>query len=88
MHLVLLYTVPIWALQTILYNKARGGKRTKTYLCLIVCTATKALHFEVVFSLSTEAFLAALRRIIARRECCSKIYSDSGTNFVGPAQII
>jgi hypothetical protein len=41
------------------------------------------MHLEVGSSLSSEAFLAALRRFISRRGKPSHIYSDCGTNFVG-----
>ena len=44
---------------------------------------TKAVHIEVFTSLSTEAFLAALRRFIARRGNPSTICSDNGNNFQG-----
>ena len=40
---------------------------TKGYIAIFVCFATRAIHIEVVTSLTTEAFLAALRRFIARR---------------------
>jgi len=43
----------------------------------------KAVHLEVVSDFSTEAFLAALRRFIARRGLPENIYSDNGTNFIG-----
>ena len=42
---------------------------------------TKAVHIEVVTSLNTEAFLAALRRFIASRGKPKTIYSDNGTNI-------
>ena len=42
---------------------------------------TKAVHIEVVTSLNTEAFLAALRRFIASRGKPKRIYSDNGTNL-------
>ena len=45
----------------------------------------KAVHNEVVTSLSTEAFLAALRHFIARRGKPRTICSDNGTNFQGAA---
>lgn len=64
-------------------GKARGCKSQKAYICLFVCFATKAVHLELVSDLSSEAFLAALRRFIARRGRCSVIHSDCGTNFVG-----
>lgn len=43
----------------------------------------KAIHLEVVSDLTADAFLAALKRFIARRGLPSEIYSDNGTNFVG-----
>lgn len=45
--------------------------------------ATKAVHLELITSLSTEDFLLALKRFISRRGNPSVIYSDNGTNFVG-----
>ena len=55
----------------------------KAYICLFVCLAVKAVHLEIVSDLTTEAFIAALRRFSARRGCPSLIWSDHGTNFVG-----
>ncbi|GFY32210.1 integrase catalytic domain-containing protein [Trichonephila clavipes] len=43
----------------------------------------ETVHLELVSDLSTAAFLAALRRFIARRSCLSKIISDNGSNFKG-----
>jgi len=42
---------------------------------------TKAVLTELATSLSTAAFLAALRRFIVRREKPSTICSDNGTNY-------
>lgn len=61
----------------------RSRKTDKAYVALFVCFATRAAHIELVSSLSTEAFLAALRRFIARRGKPTEINSDNGTNFVG-----
>jgi len=41
---------------------------TKDYIAMFVCFLTRAFNTEIVTSLSKEAFLAALRRFIARRE--------------------
>lgn len=61
----------------------RGAKIDKAYLCLFVCLATKAVHLEVVSTLSSDGFIAALRRLVGRRGRCSVIHADCGTNFVG-----
>ncbi|XP_065072720.1 uncharacterized protein LOC135697066 [Ochlerotatus camptorhynchus] len=45
--------------------------------------ANHAVHLEAVSKLSTKAFLAAMRRFVARRGHCGHMYSDNGTNFVG-----
>ena len=58
----------------------------KAYICVFVCLSVKALHLEVVSDLTTEAFLAALRRFIARCGKPASIWSDNGTNFVGAAR--
>ncbi|GFT26655.1 integrase catalytic domain-containing protein [Trichonephila clavipes] len=49
---------------------------------------TKATHLEVVSDLTTEAFLASLRRFIARRSKPSVIWSDNATNFKGARNIL
>ncbi|XP_055910537.1 uncharacterized protein LOC129944900 [Eupeodes corollae] len=71
-------------------RSSRGRKPTlsKGYISLFVCMTTKALHLELVSDLTTDAFLAALKRFIARRGRCSVLYSDNGTNFQGAARVL
>lgn len=61
----------------------RGAKKLKSYACVMVCTATTAVHLELTVDLSTESFIAAFRRFIARRGTVVFCQSDNGTNFVG-----
>lgn len=68
---------------SIYMNRYRGAKTCKAYICLFVCMATKALHLELASDLSTDAFMACLRRFVSRRGRCAHLYSDQGTNFVG-----
>ena len=58
------------------------GKQ-KTWICLFTCAIYRAVHLELVPSLSTDAFLQAFRRFIARRGRPIIMCSDNGTNFVG-----
>lgn len=64
-------------------SKLRNAKILKGYIAIFVCFGTKAFHIELVSDQTSEAFLAAFNRFIARRGLCKKMYSDNGTNFVG-----
>ncbi|XP_018316614.1 uncharacterized protein [Mycetomoellerius zeteki] len=64
-------------------KKHRNRVRIKVYVCIFVCMTIKAVHLEVVSDLSSEGFIVALRRFIARRGLPEHIFSDNGTNFVG-----
>ncbi|XP_062528624.1 uncharacterized protein LOC119628383 isoform X1 [Bombyx mori] len=64
-------------------RKGRGCKLVKSYLCIFVCLAVKAVHIELVTALSSEAYIAALKRFVSRRGKPRSIWSDNGTNFVG-----
>ena len=61
----------------------RSRAKSKTYIAIFVCLAVKAIHLELVTDLTSEAFIAALRRFIARRGKCLHIFSDNAKNFVG-----
>lgn len=66
----------------------RGCRTTKGYVAIFICMATKAIHIEVVSNLTSEAFIAALKRMIGRRGAVAHLFSDNGTNFVGANKII
>ena len=53
-----------------LYLKNRGEK-----------AYTRAVHLELVSNMTTELFLLALRRMVARRGMCSIILSDNAKAF-------
>lgn len=61
----------------------RGSRNYKGYIAVFICLATKAIHLEVVSSLSADSFMAALRRFVGRRGPVGHMYSDHGTNLVG-----
>ncbi|GFU82825.1 integrase catalytic domain-containing protein [Trichonephila clavipes] len=50
--------------------------------CRVFSQVVKAIHLEIVSDLTTEAFLAALKRFVARRGRPIEIHNDNGRNFV------
>ncbi len=52
-------------------------------ICVFVALSLKAVHLELVSDLTSDAFIACLRRFISRRGKPSCIWSDHGSNFVG-----
>ncbi|GFX11470.1 integrase catalytic domain-containing protein [Trichonephila clavipes] len=53
----------------------------KAYIVLYTCAVYRAIHLELITSLTTEAFFESLRRFISRRGRPTAIYSDNGMNF-------
>ena len=64
-------------------SRLRKAPVIKAYIAVFVCMVTKAVHIELVTSLSTEAFIMTLKRFISRRGNPAVIYSDNATNFQG-----
>ncbi|XP_055614851.1 uncharacterized protein LOC129761163 [Toxorhynchites rutilus septentrionalis] len=61
----------------------RKARPIKCFVAVFVCLTTKAIHLEIVTDLTTQAYIAALRRFIARRGKPTLIMSDNAKNFVG-----
>ena len=62
---------------------SRGRNQVKKYSVIFSCLITRAVHLEVVCSLSTDSSMCALRRFLARRGQVKVVRSDQGTNLVG-----
>ncbi|GFW57138.1 integrase catalytic domain-containing protein [Trichonephila clavipes] len=66
----------------------RKGNLFKVYICIFVCFVFKAVHIELVSDLTSQAFIAALKRFMARRGKYAKLVSNNGKNFVGASNEI
>jgi len=66
--------------------RLRKSRQYKVYIAVFICMTVKCVHLEPVLDLSTDAFLAAFDRFVARRGLPTDVYSDCGTNFVGAAR--
>lgn len=66
----------------------RNDRSIKVWVVTFVCLVTKAVHLDIVSSLSSEHFIAAFGRFCSRRGTSSEIWSDNGTNFVGANRLL
>jgi hypothetical protein len=64
------------------------NSKEKVWFVVFTCAVYRAVHLELVSSLSTEGFLQGLRRFIARRGRPAVIVSDNGTNFEGANNLL
>ena len=54
---------------------------SKIWICLFTCLVTRAVHLELIHSMTTEDFLLGLRRFLASRGKPRKIISDNAGQF-------
>ncbi|XP_067933305.1 uncharacterized protein [Watersipora subatra] len=57
----------------------------KKYGAIFTCMASKAIHIEMIDDMTTDAFLNALRCLIAIRGPVRQLHTDRRTNFIGAA---
>ena len=53
----------------------------KRYGVVFICLSSRAIHLEIVHSLTSDSFIQALRRFICHRGNVQSIVSDNGTNL-------
>ena len=69
---------------TIMTRRTRGGSAdSKRWAVLFTCMSTRAVHIELIESMTTSSFINALRRFFSVRGPAKLLHSDRGTNFVG-----
>lgn len=65
-------------------RRTRGGQaNSKRWAVMFSCMSTRAVHIELIETMSTDSFINALRRLFAIRGSAKQIRSDCGTNFIG-----
>ena len=61
--------------------KTKGKRNIKVYLLLFTCSLTRAVHLGILPNQTTQEFIQALRRLIARMGRPKVIYSDNAKTF-------
>lgn len=70
-----------WSVVT---RRTRGGSaENKSWAVMFSCLSTRAVHLELIESMSTSSFINAFRRFLAVRGPVQHLRSDRGTNFIG-----
>ncbi len=70
-----------WSVVT---RRTRGGSAdSKRWAVIFVCLSVRAVHIELIESMSTSSFINALQRFFSIRGPAKLLRSDRGTNFVG-----
>lgn len=64
-------------------SSLKRSVETKAYIALFVCFSVKAIHIELLSDLTTNCFIAAFKRFIARRGKPTSVYCDNGSTFKG-----
>ena len=67
-------------------NRQVEMQKHKAYVCLPTCASTRAVHSELVPSLTVSAFLQAFRRFVARRGLPARLLSDNAKIFKAAAK--
>lgn len=64
-------------------SNRKNAHKKKVYVALFICFVSKAVHLEIIESLTTQEFLQTLERFSARRGLPTAIFSDNAKTFVG-----
>ena len=72
---------PLW-----IKSSADPNQRmAKAWIALFTCTTSRALHLELVTSMSAEAFLRCFQRYVSRRGIPNLVVSDNAKSFKSAA---
>ena len=63
-----------------LFTKTTRGT-AKTYICLLTCSTSRAIHLELLPDLTSEAFIRGLQRFAGRKGTPVSITSDNAKTF-------
>ena len=69
-------------------KREKNGERIKAYIIIFTCFNTRAIHLEVVQSMTTSEFILAFIRFSNRYGVPSAVYSDNAKSFVQAGNII
>ena len=69
-----------------LRNGNQEKENAKCYVCLFTCAPSRAVHLELLRSLTVESFLPAFRPFVSRRGLPAALISDNAKTFKGSSK--
>lgn len=60
-----------------------GRRLEKHWVCMFSCLSIRAIHMEIVHSLTTNSCIMAIQRFVNIRGIPREIIADNGTSFIG-----
>eukprot|EP00079_Xenopus_tropicalis_P024746 XP_012817710.2 PREDICTED: uncharacterized protein LOC100485864 [Xenopus tropicalis] len=76
--------IDIFGPWSVVTRRTRGGSAdNKRWAVLFTCLSTRAVHIELIETMSASSFINSLRRFFSIRGPAKLLRSDRGTNFVG-----
>lgn len=64
-------------------SQGRGKARTKRWIVLFTCLATRAVNLQLAYALDSDAYLRCWQRFKNQVGTPDEMYSDLGSNFTG-----
>ena len=69
-----------------IYYRTKTKKEQKAYILIFSCSVSRAVHLELIPNTTTTEFIKCLKRLVARREKPTTIYSDNAKPFQAAAK--
>ena len=69
-----------------IYYKTKKTSELEAYILLFSCSVTRAVHIELVSSLTTTEFIKSFKRLISRRGKPKIVYFDNAKTFKARAK--
>ena len=70
------------------YVRATEPPPRKSWVCLFVCSSTRAVHLELVNDMTTDEFIMCFWRFVARRGVPTDVLSDNAKHFHSASTIL
>ena len=69
-------------------HRKKNRSEKKSCILVFTCSLTRAIHLELLADPTTDGFIRALKKLIARKGCPETIYLDNAKTYVAASKLI